>query len=263
MLTDFFKKHLPLITTVLVIITGLAFIVSAVCICVFGGERPYSLEIVSDYLAYISIPSVLTLVSVIAGLVLFRGDADAYTRPSLVKVTLKRLTARIDLEKCEGDLRGKIYRERLSRRVLTFALIFIVLVASLASVLYITLVAELTKENLNYDVASAMLIILPLVSTVLGCGIVAVYRLSASYADELSLVKLAIADGCTCDEPISEEKPGVQLFYERHEKKIMLSVRVTLLLVSGVFIVLGTLNGGMGDVLGKAIRICTECIGLG
>ena len=26
---------------------------------------------------------------------------------------------------------------------------------------------------------------------------------------------------------------------------------------------LGVLNGGMADVLGKAIRICTECIGLG
>ena len=28
-------------------------------------------------------------------------------------------------------------------------------------------------------------------------------------------------------------------------------------------ILLGILNGGMADVLGKAIRICTECIGLG
>jgi hypothetical protein len=30
-----------------------------------------------------------------------------------------------------------------------------------------------------------------------------------------------------------------------------------------LFIVLGIVNGGMADVLNKAIKICTECIGLG
>ena len=29
------------------------------------------------------------------------------------------------------------------------------------------------------------------------------------------------------------------------------------------FVVLGIMNGGMEQVLGKAVRICTECIGLG
>ena len=36
-----------------------------------------------------------------------------------------------------------------------------------------------------------------------------------------------------------------------------------ILVVGIVCIVLGVRNGGMADVLGKAIRICTECIGLG
>jgi hypothetical protein len=33
--------------------------------------------------------------------------------------------------------------------------------------------------------------------------------------------------------------------------------------VAVVFIIVGAFNGGMGDVLAKAIKICTECIGLG
>ncbi len=40
-------------------------------------------------------------------------------------------------------------------------------------------------------------------------------------------------------------------------------VRIVLYLAAVVFVVLGVLNGGMHDVLVKAIRICTECIGLG
>ncbi|MBO5295059.1 MAG: thioredoxin [Clostridia bacterium] len=40
-------------------------------------------------------------------------------------------------------------------------------------------------------------------------------------------------------------------------------VRLVILAVAVTLIVLGILNGGMRDVLGKAIKICTECIGLG
>jgi hypothetical protein len=40
-------------------------------------------------------------------------------------------------------------------------------------------------------------------------------------------------------------------------------VRIALVGVALVFIAVGVLNGGMADVLNKAIKICTECIGLG
>ena len=40
-------------------------------------------------------------------------------------------------------------------------------------------------------------------------------------------------------------------------------LRLSLFLLALVFIVLGILNGGLRDVLVKAIQICTECIGLG
>ena len=39
--------------------------------------------------------------------------------------------------------------------------------------------------------------------------------------------------------------------------------RTVLMLTAILFIVLGALNGGMQDMLKKAIKICTECIGLG
>ena len=45
--------------------------------------------------------------------------------------------------------------------------------------------------------------------------------------------------------------------------RIVWGIRGLILAVGVLFIVLGIFNGGMADVLGKAIRICTECIGLG
>lgn len=45
-----------------------------------------------------------------------------------------------------------------------------------------------------------------------------------------------------------------------HRQRIL---RLVLLCVALLLIVLGALNGSMRDVLEKAVRICTECIGLG
>ena len=43
----------------------------------------------------------------------------------------------------------------------------------------------------------------------------------------------------------------------------LMGVRICLYCIAAVLIVLGIRNGGMRDVLIKAINICTECIGLG
>lgn len=43
----------------------------------------------------------------------------------------------------------------------------------------------------------------------------------------------------------------------------MKKTRILLYAVALLLIVAGILNGGMRDVLIKAINICTECIGLG
>ena len=45
--------------------------------------------------------------------------------------------------------------------------------------------------------------------------------------------------------------------------KFIYATRLTVFVVAIVFIVLGIFNGGVGDVLMKAINICAECIGLG
>ena len=44
------------------------------------------------------------------------------------------------------------------------------------------------------------------------------------------------------------------------KKKLLWAV---LFCISILFIVLGIVNGGLLDVLAKAIKICSECIGLG
>ena len=57
---------------------------------------------------------------------------------------------------------------------------------------------------------------------------------------------------------------AMRLYSAKHEGNSRAAViRAVLLVAAGLMIVAGMLNGGMWDVLVKAINICTECIGLG
>ena len=62
--------------------------------------------------------------------------------------------------------------------------------------------------------------------------------------------------------PAAEKKPGA-----KQEKELpsytTFVLRIVLLIAAVAMIVAGIFNGGGGDVLQKAIKICTECIGLG
>lgn len=40
-------------------------------------------------------------------------------------------------------------------------------------------------------------------------------------------------------------------------------IRAALCVLAALFIALGIWNGGMRDVIAKAVRICMECIGIG
>ena len=44
---------------------------------------------------------------------------------------------------------------------------------------------------------------------------------------------------------------------------VVLITRIALGVIGVVFVVFGIFNGGMADVLEKAVKICTQCIGLG
>lgn len=63
-----------------------------------------------------------------------------------------------------------------------------------------------------------------------------------------------------------EKNSGVQPKAERKEAKARVHVRtlrVVLLVLAVALIVAGVFNGSARDVFGKAVKICTECVGLG
>ena len=60
-------------------------------------------------------------------------------------------------------------------------------------------------------------------------------------------------------EKTGEKSPVSQKAAQRNPR----TARIVIALAAAALIALGVLNGGMHDVLVKAVNICTECIGLG
>ncbi len=84
-------------------------------------------------------------------------------------------------------------------------------------------------------------------------------------AKRLAAVKHMLAlGGNAAPAPVSPAKARLQaLVAGMGASKTVLVVRIVLAAVAVACIIWGICNGGAGDVLKKAINICTECIGLG
>ncbi len=58
--------------------------------------------------------------------------------------------------------------------------------------------------------------------------------------------------------PMLRYNRGKDMIYKKRR-----NVGILLLLISIVFIIYGAMRGEMDTVLGKAIKLCLECIGIG
>lgn len=88
-------------------------------------------------------------------------------------------------------------------------------------------------------------------------------KLQSTASDRESLRRLMNRHSAKESESAASPLHRLTCTIRRHEKRVLLWIRISLLLLGVLSVLLGILNGGAGDVVQKAIKICTECIGLG
>ena len=258
------KKILDIVLSVLIVLTGIAFIIAVSHLYFTGGSNPYSRERVGSYLVYLAIPSLLTVIATVwNGVISSRlGYDEGKARVFMSKSALKLLTPLLVLDKCKSGAEAPITHERKMRKIYFIASIAsVVLYTALA--LFFTLGREYNLENPNADVIGVLTFLLPLSAIIIGVLYLLFCLHEKSITKELALTKAAIKNGAAEEGHIDETSRGLALFYKTHEKKIMLGAKITISAIAILLTILGVLNAGMDDVLGKAVRICTECIGLG
>lgn len=244
----------------LLIATAALFIVS--CIGIYNsGERPFTRESIAAAFKKIA-PIVYVTVAATVGAIVLKITLP-YNKKSKgtvpLSMTLSRLGGRCPLELCTADERAHINHERRTRRIIIYGGIAIILLSTVFSLIYALTPGRFPYEDVNEEIATAIVIVFAYFLQSLVYALVASFFINASMAREIEYIKVAIArlakDGIKVT---SNEKKDCSL-----GKKITLIARCAIPVIAVVFIILGISNGGMNDVLQKAVRICTECIGMG
>ncbi len=266
--------------SVLLVALGICFMVSCVSIYRTGASpfNPESIGAAFDRfapLAYVTI--VLVVIGFIGDLWLSLKGAEPAVSPKARRdlvATRDSLAGRVDLTRCTDDTRTAIRSARREQKAMVWSAAIVSVIAAVPPLLWCLDrrhfgdPGDMTTD-LNGDIIAAARIILPCALAALALWVLAMCLRAASIRREIALLKGALVELAKSEKGNADkEKTTAKLSASASKKgirapRLFWCVRGAILAVGIVFIVLGVLNGGMADVLGKAVRICTECIGLG
>ncbi len=243
-----------------VVMIAICFAVSCVNIYKEGGSSPFTPQSISTHFDKIAIPTYISIAALIIGAIIsvvMPMEGAAQEKIYNPYIPLKSLGMRLNLSECDYELAADIKRERRLRRLIRI-LGAVICIALFGTALLFSLdFSRFTATDVNREVLGCVLISLPLSVGALVLIFAASMINSASAVRELEITKWAISRRTSALMPKKEKKASSSAaIFINATRLIVLCVGIT-------FIILGINNGGMEQVLGKAVRICTECIGLG
>lgn len=253
-------------------VIGLLFLVGAANIYysrVGLGEAIYSRELVFARLRVLLVPAILWIVAIVGGYVLavLFPVQPAAKRASDAAAQYRKLRARIPAGEGEEFLsvREEVAKSERVRLIVWTAAGLFCLLAAVMSLVYLCDPAHFPAVDTKAEILDLLRAVMPWVgaSLVVVCGAVVFEELRARRT--LPALKRLIVLGKGKPLP-----PPSRLAEKRTAAEAALSgewgtaaIRIALLTLGTAFVVAGIFNGGMQDVLYKAVMICTECIGLG
>lgn len=256
-------------------LVGVLFIVEAAKMYYAGaasGGEIYTREGVGERLQALLIPVCAWLAAAVGGgvIAMLCPPAPVRVRPD-AKKALARIFRRIPAGEGEEYLAAqKGYRTR--RLIRIGSLVFVTLFGILAAVMtcvYVFDAAHFTAAEavggINGDILAMLKNVLPWIGVTLilavGATVLDHFNAPKTLAQAKKLLVLGRGNPTLPPPTWVAWKSRADEFFEN--RWTVLTVRLAILSLAVVFIALGIVNGSADDVLGKAIMICTECIGLG
>lgn len=256
------RKLCTALLSLLLIMTGVLLITG--CVSIYqSGPRPFTPESISAMFRKIQVPIYITL-SMMLITVIMHLICPVPQKKNRIAVEKKVILHRMEKRLSQNGislLTPTVKRERLLRRLLWIVAIAICAVLFIPAAQYTFDPAHFTLTSFNEDTASATWYLIPafLLSSIV--IILAIYVQQAGYTRDIDRAKKLLAKA-----PKEKNDTHVETVAQPSSKtpqRVIWGVRLGLLILGVTFIILGIFNGGMADVLSKAINICTECIGLG
>lgn len=244
------------IAAVLIIALGIALILS--CLDIYNsGPRPYTPESIALHFHRIAILAYCCIAIVAGGIILGLALPTDEKKPKAVKdelALMEKLKAKAGT--LSDDFAAEVLKQRKKRLWLRIGTTVVFAALMIYPAIYFMDGSHFSIEALNADIRKAVCIaLIPAFVGLMLCLICSLLE-NKSISQEIEIYKKAIAaseGGTAPSAPAVCRKKGIPLTV----------TRCVLFALAVCFIVLGIFNGGMKDVLDKAVAICTECIGLG
>lgn len=236
--------------------------VACVLIC-RSGDRPFTPESIGAAWKITAIFFCFTLaLTVGTGMLHLLYPAPVQTQKGIVfpEIRLAKIKARLARKQYTDDLLLPLRKQEIFVKSLRITSLAVCMLCAAYPLYYLNNLDHFTEvgEQLNTQVLAAVVPALCCTAVALG------YCCAAKILSDVSCEKaiLYAKSIMLLPAPAAEKKPrGKQ---EKGLPDYTIFVLRSILLVTAVcLIVAGILNGSVNDVLQKAIKICTECIGLG
>ncbi len=277
------EKNIKLLHTVYSVLLSISlavcaalFIVSCIGIYNSSGSDPYTQESISAAFAKIAVPVYISLVLVIGGAILNLAlpQEKKKARSKATKaILLRRISSNLDLDNCSVETGAGILIRRAVRKILTAVVAVDYIVHAVIALVYILNPESFPAVDPNAEIIKATLTVLINLAVPFILTLIVMHINLKLVAKELTLVQRALSERRAAEQNTDSEDPPFEeaerffkkakYFFTRNEKKLVFASRLAVFAVGLLFIGLGIWNGGAADVIKKAIKICTECIGLG
>lgn len=260
--------------SVLTAVVATAFIVQVWAIYRSSASDPFTVAVVSKKFSQIALPVWLWIVAIVGGGVLSYVFPEQEERPKAfveTKLALTRLKNRLPQEGEGWEELQKHSRVRTVVWSVCAALCAVSLTVSLVYLFDLDYTAAFKTEFYKTHVEAEKFVkIFPWVLGAFAVCVGACVYETYSVKKETQRAKALLAENAKKGiKPVAKEEQAGWLkrlqkkFAFVHTEKFILGVRISLAVVGVVFVVVGIVNGGMADVLTKAVNLCKQCIGLG
>ncbi len=260
-----------IIISLMVFAVGILFAISCYSIYKSAETQMFTYDSIGEAFGKIDIIVYIVLAHIAAGavlLIVFPREEVKLKTPKRIKKTYRSLSKRVDVSELTPDIKSKILRERKLRSALFIASAAVLVLEAFLPLIYLfnPMNFQANTGKYNTEVLNGFLVYLCMLLPVLIYETVRFIVVRFSYIRETEFIKEAMKNGAKAPTAENESEKAfskMRKFFHSNEKPITAGIRIALIGCAVLFIVLGVVNGGMVDVLIKAVNICAECIGLG
>ncbi len=269
------KKYIKiaylLLLSLMLTVSAVLFILS--CLDIYGMDKIaingtlylFTRERIGEAFSKIAIPVYFTAALALLGIPLeiFVFEDERIKSPADNSRALKLLLSKLDVNAASSESLKVIEREEKKRKMLNTVL-FALLAAGSAGALVFALNGDnYSSTDINQSILTVLGLVLACLSPATVFAFINIYAANKSMDSEIKAVRKEIAGGAFLHSSENKSDVNKYSFFKKNEKKIKIVLTSVIAAVSVLFVILGIFNGGLDDVIAKAVKICQECIGMG